>query len=405
MHVVAAVLGTSATALRFPSLCAMVIAAGFVAATGRRAAALALAARTPGGHGRPRAGRPGADRAVLRPAVRHRAVHDLLRADGQVVRDRDDVRRDRLLPAAAGLARRPLAVVAGVRRGGGADRPVQHLRAADRGRARGHAAAHGRPRPDRARTPGRPDPAALAGRVRGRSDRARAAARPGQPPAGADRLAEPAHAQRDGAAAHQPRRLPAADRPVRAARAGRPARRLAGGPLAAAQPGRDRAAVAGRPAVRAGRGVVRQAGVLRALHRVLPAGAGHPGRRGADRAGQAGGGHAAAPGATGPLAAGPAAAGLAAGRAGRRGARRAAGRAAAGDQADRRPPGQPAAGLRHRGRPRAARRRGVLHPGHHARARHRVPGAVRPAARHRAERVRDRLGHPDRHRDHQPRAG
>jgi mannosyltransferase len=42
MHVVAAVLGTSATALRFPSLCAMVIATGFVAATGRRAAALAL---------------------------------------------------------------------------------------------------------------------------------------------------------------------------------------------------------------------------------------------------------------------------------------------------------------------------------------------------------------------------
>ena len=42
MHVVAAVLGTSATALRFPSLCAMVIATGFVAATGRRAATLAL---------------------------------------------------------------------------------------------------------------------------------------------------------------------------------------------------------------------------------------------------------------------------------------------------------------------------------------------------------------------------
>ena len=105
---------------------------------------------------RSRAGRPRADRAALRPAVRHRAVHDLLRADGQVVRDRDDVRRDRLLPAAAGVARRPLAVVAGVRRGGGADRPVQHLRAADRGRARDHAAAHGRPRPDRARTPDRP---------------------------------------------------------------------------------------------------------------------------------------------------------------------------------------------------------------------------------------------------------
>jgi mannosyltransferase len=43
MHVVAAVLGTSAAALRFPSLCAMVIATGFVAATGRRAAGLALA--------------------------------------------------------------------------------------------------------------------------------------------------------------------------------------------------------------------------------------------------------------------------------------------------------------------------------------------------------------------------
>ena len=57
-----------------------------------------------------------------------------------------------------------------------------------------------------------------------------------------------------------------------------------------------------------------------------------------------------------------------------------AGRAAAGDAADRRTPGQPPAGLRHRGRPRAARGRGVLHPGHHARPRHRVPGAVRPAA-------------------------
>lgn len=43
MHVVAAVLGTSATALRFPSLCAMVIATGFVAAIGRRAATLARA--------------------------------------------------------------------------------------------------------------------------------------------------------------------------------------------------------------------------------------------------------------------------------------------------------------------------------------------------------------------------
>ena len=41
MHVIAAGAGTSATALRFPSLCAMVIATAFTAAIGRRAAALA----------------------------------------------------------------------------------------------------------------------------------------------------------------------------------------------------------------------------------------------------------------------------------------------------------------------------------------------------------------------------
>ncbi len=41
MHVIAAGVGTSATALRFPSLCAMVIATAFTAAIGRRAAALA----------------------------------------------------------------------------------------------------------------------------------------------------------------------------------------------------------------------------------------------------------------------------------------------------------------------------------------------------------------------------
>ncbi|HEV2537908.1 MAG TPA: glycosyltransferase family 39 protein [Streptosporangiaceae bacterium] len=40
MHVIAGVIGTSATALRLPSLGAMVIAAGFTAATARRAAAL-----------------------------------------------------------------------------------------------------------------------------------------------------------------------------------------------------------------------------------------------------------------------------------------------------------------------------------------------------------------------------
>ncbi|MBV9093892.1 MAG: hypothetical protein JO132_08465 [Streptosporangiaceae bacterium] len=44
MHAVAAAIGTSATALRFPSLCAMAMAAAFTAATGRRAAALAAGA-------------------------------------------------------------------------------------------------------------------------------------------------------------------------------------------------------------------------------------------------------------------------------------------------------------------------------------------------------------------------
>jgi len=43
MHAVAATVGTSAVALRFPSLCAMVIAAAFTAAIGRRTAALVLA--------------------------------------------------------------------------------------------------------------------------------------------------------------------------------------------------------------------------------------------------------------------------------------------------------------------------------------------------------------------------
>jgi len=38
MHVIAGVIGTSATALRFPSLCAMVVATGFTAAIARRAA-------------------------------------------------------------------------------------------------------------------------------------------------------------------------------------------------------------------------------------------------------------------------------------------------------------------------------------------------------------------------------
>ena len=48
MHVVAAAIGTSATALRFPSLCAMVVATACTAAIGRRAVALAQRAHPAG---------------------------------------------------------------------------------------------------------------------------------------------------------------------------------------------------------------------------------------------------------------------------------------------------------------------------------------------------------------------
>jgi mannosyltransferase len=51
MHVVAGAIGTSATALRFPSLCAMVVATACTAAIGRRAAELAQQAH-PAGPGR-----------------------------------------------------------------------------------------------------------------------------------------------------------------------------------------------------------------------------------------------------------------------------------------------------------------------------------------------------------------
>jgi mannosyltransferase len=48
MHVVAGAIGSSATALRFPSLCAMVVATAFTAAIGRRAATLAPRANAAG---------------------------------------------------------------------------------------------------------------------------------------------------------------------------------------------------------------------------------------------------------------------------------------------------------------------------------------------------------------------
>ena len=178
MHVIVAAVGTSATALAVP----FAVRHGHPDRVhgrdrppGRRPGAGARLQRRP--PERASAGISGADRAAVRPGVRDRALHDLLRPDGQVIRDRDDVRLDRHLPAAPGLSRRPLAVVVGVRGSRGADRPVQHLRAADPGRARRDAAADRGPRPVRTRTPDGPDPAALAGRRGGRGDRAQPAAR------------------------------------------------------------------------------------------------------------------------------------------------------------------------------------------------------------------------------------
>ena len=60
MHVIAAAVGTSATALRFPSLCAMVIATGFTAAIARRAAALTQASALPQAPAQPQAPAPAA---------------------------------------------------------------------------------------------------------------------------------------------------------------------------------------------------------------------------------------------------------------------------------------------------------------------------------------------------------
>ena len=309
MHAITAVIGTSATALRFPSLCAMVIATGFTAAAGRRAAALAWPA---GRRTRP----AGLDVPALTGLLsgllfatapymtyyaqmaRSYAIETMFAviATYLLLRAWPDGRWRWWLAYAAAVALTGLFNIFGL------------LILAAHGVTLLLAGASGQAAPGR--RAGR-IPLRWLAAARGRGDRARPAARPGQPPAGADRLADPAHAQRDASGcsptSQAPRPLIA---PVRPARAGRPARRLAGGRLAAAQPGGDRAAVAGGAAVRADRGVVRQAGVLRPLHRVLPAGAGHPGRRGADRADQAGGGHAAAPGATGPLAAGPSRSGL-----------------------------------------------------------------------------------------------
>jgi mannosyltransferase len=187
MHVVAAVLGTSAAALRFPSLCAMVIASGFVAATGRRAATLALA---------PDAGRNG--RGLDVPALtgllsgllfatapymtyyaqmaRSYAIETMFAviASYLLLRAWPDGRWRWWLGYAAAVALTGLFNIFGL------------LIVAAHGVTLLLTDARGQSAPGR-----------RAGRIRcagwrgaGRGDRARAAARPGQPPAGADRLAD-----------------------------------------------------------------------------------------------------------------------------------------------------------------------------------------------------------------------
>ena len=290
MHVIAAAVGTSATALRFPSLCAMVIATGFTAAIGRRAAALALA---------PDAGR--ASRLDI-PALtgllsglvfatapymtfyaqmaRSYAIETMFAtiATYLLLRAYPDGRWRWWSAYGAAVALTGLFNIFGLLIL--AAHGVTLLLTDARGQS-----ANGR----------------RIGRIPLRWLAASAAAvivlspllGVARQPAGADRLADPAQLQAIERLLTALRGLEGTDRPVRLARPGWPRGRLPGGQLAPAEPRGDSAAVAGRAAVRADRGVVRQAGLLRAVRRVLPARAGDPGRRGPGRADQARCGHAA----------------------------------------------------------------------------------------------------------------
>ena len=200
MHVIAAAAGTSAVALRFPSLLAMVIATAFTAAIGRRAATLALA---------PDAGRESrldipALTGLLSGMVfatapymtyyaqmaRSYAIVTMFAtiATYLLIRAYPDGRWRWWAAYAAAVALTGLFNLFGL------------LILAAHGvtllltDARGAAVAprRCRRRPGRAGTPDRPDTAALACRLGGRGDRARPAARRRAPRAETDRLGDPA---------------------------------------------------------------------------------------------------------------------------------------------------------------------------------------------------------------------
>ena len=228
MHLVTAVIGTSATALRIPSLCAMVIATGFTAAAARRAAAPAPA--------------PGPGRRLDVPALtgllagllfatapymtyyaqmaRSYAIETMFAtiATYLLLRAWPDDRWRWWLAYAAAVALTGLFNIFGL------------LILAAHGVTLLLAGA------GRTAT----NPAALAGRRGGRGGRAHPAARGGRPPAAADLVAGPAGLQGDRAADQHHGGLKGPGAPDGPARAGRPGRGLARRRLAPAQPGGDR---------------------------------------------------------------------------------------------------------------------------------------------------------------------
>ena len=162
VHVFIRLFGSSNGALRLPSAIAAAVACAVTALVAQRLAA---------GGGRGGAFRRGrADRGDRRGRARAAARHDQVRPGGALLRDRDHAGGDRHLPAAARGRRRPAALVGRLWRGGLPHRPVQHLRAADRGGPRADAARH---RPGRAwgATRGQRGRSAAAARQPGTTDR------------------------------------------------------------------------------------------------------------------------------------------------------------------------------------------------------------------------------------------
>ena len=315
MHVIAAAIGTSATALRFPSLCAMVIATGFTAAIARRAAALTQASALPQAPAQPQAPAPAAGpRKAAGSRVSLPALTGLL--SGLVFATAPYMTYYAQMARSYAIVTM-FATIA----------TYLLLRAYPDGRWRWWAAygaavalaglfnlfgllilaAHG---VTLLLTDARGQSAAgrRIGRIPLRWLAASAAAvivlGPLLSVASHEQKqidwVDPARLRDDREARHRLRGLKRTGASGRPARTGWYRGRLPGGQLAPAQPRGGRAAVAGRAAVRADRGVLPQAGLPRAVRRVLPARAGHPRRRGSGRPGQARRGHAARPPAPGP---------------------------------------------------------------------------------------------------------